>query len=173
MDRGAWPATVHGVAKEVDITYWLNNYNPCPSLPSISSHSEMFNVCLFYLDPAEYALLFCIYVLFFKWPCIIHQIFFHPITQHHVFRHSWASLVAHMIKNPPAMQETWVQSLRWEDPLEEGMATHSSILAWRIPMDRRAWQATVCRVTESDLTEQLSRHNVIYRVSLLFPILMY
>ena len=44
-----------------------------------------------------------------------------------------ASLVAQMIKNPPAMQETWVQSLVWEDPLEKGMATHSSILAWRIP----------------------------------------
>ena len=40
------------------------------------------------------------------------------------------------------MQETWVQSLSWEDPMEEGMATHSSILAWRIPMDR-AWWATV------------------------------
>ena len=38
-----------------------------------------------------------------------------------------------MVKNSPAMQETWVQSLSWEDPLEEGMATHSSILAWRIP----------------------------------------
>ena len=47
------------------------------------------------------------------------------------------------------MQETWLQSLDWEDPLEEGMATHSSILAWRIPMDRGAWQATVCGVTES------------------------
>ena len=46
-----------------------------------------------------------------------------------------------MVKNPPAMRETWVQSLDWEDPLEEGMATHSSILAWRIPMDRGAWQA--------------------------------
>ena len=48
-----------------------------------------------------------------------------------------------MVKNPPAMWETWVPSLGWEDPLEEGMATHSSILAWRIPMDRGAWQATV------------------------------
>ena len=38
-----------------------------------------------------------------------------------------------MVKNPPAMQETWVQSLGWEDPLEEGKATHSSVLAWRIP----------------------------------------
>ena len=45
----------------------------------------------------------------------------------------WASLVAQSIKNLPAMQETQVQSLGWEDPLEKGMATHSSILAWRIP----------------------------------------
>ena len=49
------------------------------------------------------------------------------------FQYSWASLVTQMVKNPPAMQETWVRSLGWEDPLEEGMATHSSILAWRIP----------------------------------------
>ena len=45
----------------------------------------------------------------------------------------WASLVAQLVKNPPAMQETWVRSLDWEDALEKGMATHSSILAWRIP----------------------------------------
>ena len=57
-------------------------------------------------------------------------------------QHSWASLVAQLVKNPPSTQETWVQSLDWEDPLEEGMATPSSILAWRIPMDRGAWQAT-------------------------------
>ena len=50
-----------------------------------------------------------------------------------------ASLVAQTVKNLPAMQETWVRSLGWEDPLEEGMATQSSILAWRIPMDRGAW----------------------------------
>ena len=43
------------------------------------------------------------------------------------------SLVAQLVKNPPAMRETWVQSLGWEDPLEEGKATHFSILAWRIP----------------------------------------
>ena len=48
-------------------------------------------------------------------------------------QYSWASLVAQMVKNPPAMQETWVRSLGGEDPLQEGMATHSSILAWRIP----------------------------------------
>ena len=46
---------------------------------------------------------------------------------------SWASLVAQLAKNPPAIWETWVQSLGWEDPLEKGKATHSSILAWRMP----------------------------------------
>ena len=49
-------------------------------------------------------------------------------------RSLWISLVAQTVKNPPAMWETWIQSLGWEDPLEEGMATHSSILTWRIPM---------------------------------------
>ena len=53
-------------------------------------------------------------------------------------QYSWASLMAQMVKNPPAVWDTWVQSLRWEDPLEECMATHSSILACRIPMDRGA-----------------------------------
>ena len=47
----------------------------------------------------------------------------------------WASLVAQLVKNPPAMWETWVSSLGWEDPLEKGKATHSSILAWRIYLD--------------------------------------
>ena len=45
---------------------------------------------------------------------------------------SWVSLVGQLVKNPPAMWETWVRSLGWEDPLEKGKATHSSILAWRI-----------------------------------------
>ena len=54
-----------------------------------------------------------------------------------------------MVKNPPAMLETWVRSLGWEDPLKEGVPTHSSILAWRIPMDRGAWRATVHGVAKS------------------------
>ena len=64
-----------------------------------------------------------------------------------------------MVKNLPAVKETWVQSLVWEDPLEEGTATHSSILAWRIHMDREAWRATVhgCR-KEPETTGQLSAH---------------
>ena len=51
----------------------------------------------------------------------------------HALQYSWVSLVAQTVKNPPAMWETWVRSLGWEDPLEKGMATHSSILAWEIP----------------------------------------
>ena len=52
-------------------------------------------------------------------------------------------------KDLPAMWETWARSLHWEDTLEEGMAAHSSLLAWRIPMDRGAWQAIVLGVAES------------------------
>ena len=48
-------------------------------------------------------------------------------------QYSWASLVAQLVKNPPAMRKTWFRSLDWEDPLEKGKADHSSILAWRIP----------------------------------------
>ena len=55
-------------------------------------------------------------------------------------QYSWASLVAQIVKNLLAIGQTWVQSLGWEDPLEEGKAIHSSILAWTIPMDRGAWQ---------------------------------
>ena len=48
-------------------------------------------------------------------------------------QYTWASLVAQLVKNLPTMQETWVRSLGWDDPLEKGKATHSSNLAWRIP----------------------------------------
>ena len=58
-------------------------------------------------------------------------------------------LVAQSVKNLPAMWETWVLSLDWEDPLEEGMALHCSILVWRIPMDRGAWEAAVHGVSKS------------------------
>ena len=62
------------------------------------------------------------------------------------------SLVAQLVKNLPAMQETWVQSLGWEDPLEERKATHSSILAWKIPWTEESW------VAESDTPERLHIH---------------
>jgi len=70
---------------------------------------------------------------------------------------SWASLVAQLVKNLPAMWEIWVQSLGWEDPLEKGKSTHSSILAWRIP-----W--TVQGVAESDTIERLSLYILYIRV---------
>ena len=74
-------------------------------------------------------------------------------------QYSWASLVAQMAKNQPAMLETWVQFLGWEDLLEEGMATCSNILAWRIPMDRGAqWAPWGC--TESDTSEWLSTQHI-------------
>ena len=59
-------------------------------------------------------------------------------------QYPWASLVAQLVKNPPAMRETWVQSLGQEDPLEKGMATHSCILIWRI-----LWRANMGLDTDS------------------------
>ena len=64
-------------------------------------------------------------------------------------QYSWTSLVVQMVKTLPAMWETWVQSLNWENPLEESMSTHSSSLAWKIPMDRGAWRATVRGVSKN------------------------
>ena len=80
--------------------------------------------------------------------------FSHQLGLHIAWKIWWqrpprASLVAPMVKNLPAMRETWVCSLGWEDPLEEGMATQSSTLAWRSPMDRGAWWAAVHRVTRN------------------------
>ena len=64
----------------------------------------------------------------------------------YLLQYSWASLVAQLVKKPPIMWETWVQSLSWEDPLEEALSTHFSILAWRIPMDKSAWSMGSHRV---------------------------
>ena len=72
-------------------------------------------------------------------------------------QYSWASLTAQSVKNLPAIWETWVQSLGWEDPLEENMAAHSDICAWRITVDGEAWWATVHVVTESDTPKHSSR----------------
>ena len=82
---------------------------------------------------------------------------------------SWASLVTQMVKNLPAMWETWVRSLSWEDALEKETATHSRILAWRIPWTVQSWGRK-----ESDMTEQLSlslnvpyNHNTVLSASCL------
>ena len=80
-----------------------------------------------------------------------------------IWLHSYSELIrilAQTVKNVLSVRETWVQSLGWVDPLEEGMATHSSILAWRIPLDRGAWWAIVhgvARVRHDLATEQQQR----------------
>ena len=71
----------------------------------------------------------------------------------------WVSLVAQSVQNPPAEWETWVRSLSWEDPLEEGMATHSSILAWRTPTDRGTWRAAVREVAKSWTRLWVTQHS--------------
>ena len=76
-------------------------------------------------------------------------------------QYSWASLVTQMVNNLPAMWETWVRPLSWEDPLKKGMATHSSILAWRISMDRGARWATVHGVAKSQTRlRDLAKHSI-------------
>ena len=66
------------------------------------------------------------------------------------------SLVAQMVKNPRAVQETWIRCLGWEDPLEKGMAPYSSILAWRIPWTEEPGGLQSMGCKQSDMTERLS-----------------
>ena len=73
---------------------------------------------------------------------------------------SLGSLVAQMVKNPPAVQEIWVQTLGQEEPLEKGMATYSSVLAWRIPWQKSPAGLSPWSHTESDTTEQLTRKSL-------------
>ena len=70
------------------------------------------------------------------------------------------SLVVQLVKNLPVMQETWIQSLGWEDPLEEGMVIHSNILAWRIPMERSLAGCSPWG-RKLDMTERLSTHFIL------------
>ena len=71
----------------------------------------------------------------------------------------WASLIAQLVKNLPAMQETWVQSLGWEDPLDEEMAAHSSILPWSIPQTEEPGGLQSMGSQELDMTQRLNRHH--------------
>ena len=130
MDTGVWRATVHGVAKSWT---WLSDkaYSTCHILQRTHLHYSLSLQC--FVKPSVHNITaddscFCL---------ILSTI------------NLRASLVAQTVKNPPAMQEAWVQSLGWEEPLEEGMATHTSILAWRILTDREAWWATAHGVAKS------------------------
>ena len=71
-------------------------------------------------------------------------------------------MMTQMVQNLPTIWETLVRSLGWEDPLEMGTATHSSILAWKYPLERGAWWATVHGVAKSDMTEQLTHYFFFY-----------
>ena len=82
--------------------------------------------------------------------------------------YSWASLVAQLVRNPPAMQETWVWSLGWEDPMEEGMATHSCILVCRIPWTEepgRLQSMGLQRVRYDWATKHMAQHSMIILTS--------
>ena len=87
-------------------------------------------------------------------------------------QYSWASLVAQIVKNTPAMQETCIQSLSLGDPLEEGMATHFSILAWRIYGQRSLAGCSQCGRQESDMAEQLSaaQHDKFHFILVIFSV---
>ena len=141
-----------------------------------SSSNILFLVCfLFYLDEHLKAQIpggWSCAVISLHWPqnlcCSLWTSLLGPpgLPGWHPFELSSTSLVIQMVKNPPAMWETWVWFLGWEDPLEEGMATHSSILAWRIPKDKGAWWATVHGGhKELDMTERLSTHTYFFRMA--------
>ena len=110
MDRRTWYATVHWVAKsQAQLSDWTTYGNQ--NISSIILEAQnLKNSSVFLMLPFCFSCLhFCVSITYYR-----------------------ASLVAQTVKNPPAMWDTWVPPLGWEDPLEEGMATHSSILAWRI-----------------------------------------
>ena len=85
----------------------------------------------------------------------------------HIYTY-WASLVAQPVKNPPAKWEAWVQSLGWEDPLDKGKATHSSILAWRIPWTAQSagsQRAGHDRATSTSLRHTHTQMNIYWELS--------
>ena len=169
MDRGAWQATVHAVAKRHDwetfrvyhlplfadfllVGWWLGTKvvfqeacaQPKVSIPRVggglSSYRRTQRYCYVYFlrrrqNPVPWLhhfFLRFVFAFFFNWSIVdlqCHVSFSYIKLYTHTHTHKWASLVAQMVKNLPAMRETWVWSLGWEGPLDEGMATHSIILA--------------------------------------------
>ena len=88
--------------------------------------------------------------------CAVHVFFFNTLLK-------WASLVAQMVKCLPAMRETWVQSLGWEDPLEREMETHSSTLAWKIPWTEEpgTLQSMGLQIVRDNLVSEQEQHSIL------------
>ena len=118
MDRGAWQATVHGVARVGNDL--VTKSSSSAGKESTCNAGDSSSIPGSGSSPGGYPL-----------------------------QYSQASLVAHRVKNPPAMWETWVQSLGWEDPLEKRKATHSSNSGLENPIDRGAWWVTVHEAAKS------------------------
>ena len=110
----------------------LSSQPKTPLPPSMISSKSQLQWCFNWPPSIETSASELSFFFSIKWP---HRHLWQPgkFRYYSLSFHYWASLVAQMVKNPPAMWETWVWSLGWEGALEEGMATHSSILAWRIP----------------------------------------
>ena len=113
--REAWCAAVHGVAKS---RTWLSNWITM----TMTSWQEMLLISVG-MDSTLLGYRGTSRISFPGKKWVTYPLDLYP----------WASLVAQLVKNPPTMRETWVRSLGWEDPLEKGKATHSGILAWKIP----------------------------------------
>ena len=109
--RGAWWAAVYGVTQSRTWLKWLSSSSSSRGCEEVSHYG--------------FGLYFLNY--WWSWATI-------PVLISHLYVFFWASLMPQLVKNPPAMWETWVLSLGWDDPLEKGTDTHSCILAWRIPL---------------------------------------
>ena len=140
-DRGAWQATVHGVAKSLtQLSYWActHSYIILTSL-TIFKCTIQWNCAMQWYQAHSKCYVTIITAHLQKFFIIPNR---NSIPNNTSLPLTFqASLVAQTVKNLPAIWETWVWYLGWEDPLEEGMKTHSCILAWRIPTDREAWQS--------------------------------
>ena len=141
MDREAWHAAVHGVAKSWT---WLSDWTELNvdiiHILSLFITESLFPLWVF----LKCGFYFMGYSCFWRRDRLPTPVFL-------------GFLVTQMVRNSPTTRETWVPSLGWEDPLEESMATLSSILAWRICMDRDPYSPRGCK--ESDTTEHCTAHN--------------
>ena len=174
MDRGAWRTTVQSMGSQrvrhdlaTENAYYFKLKGISPEVISEIEEKCIENIIWF---KNKYGFQFCCHLL--VPPNDLQEAFLSLVDNHNLWhdfcyfflqfghlimltRHDCASLVAQMVKNLPAMWETWVQSLGWEEALEKGMATHSSILAWRIPWIEEVGGQQSMR-SQRDTTERLS-----------------